>query len=159
MIFSALPNSLLQPIGEFLKPIFPEGALVWDGQNAYSSLGYWNGKLIMFVVVGIFAAVFFWLIFWNRKVKKVKQFNIVYAAERPERPETTHYAYNFFAHYRKAVGILAEPKITAFWNGIAEATNAIAEKIRKIFNGDGQTYVLHIIVFVLFVYLLSFGGF
>jgi formate hydrogenlyase subunit 3/multisubunit Na+/H+ antiporter MnhD subunit len=159
MIFSALPNSLLQPIGEFLKPIFPEGALIWDGQNAYSSLGYWNGKLIMYVVVGIFAAVFFWLIFWNRKVKKVKQFNIVYAAERPERPETTHYAYNFFAHYRKAVGILAEPKITAFWNGIAEATNAIAEKIRKIFNGDGQTYVLHIIVFVLFVYLLSFGGF
>ncbi len=159
MIFSALPNSLLKPIGEYLMPYFPEGALVWDGNNATSNLGYWNGELVMYVVFAIFGAVFVWLVFWNRKVKKVKQFNIVYAAERPERPETTHYAYNFFAHYRKAIGVFAEPKITQFWNGVAEAVVAIADKIRRIFNGDGQTYVLHMILFVLIMYLLSFGGF
>jgi formate hydrogenlyase subunit 3/multisubunit Na+/H+ antiporter MnhD subunit len=159
MVFSALPNSLLKPIGESLMPYFPNGALIWDGNNATSNLGYWNGELIMYVVFAIFGAVFVWLVFWNRKVKKVKQFNIVYSAERPERPETTHYAYNFFAHYKKALGILTEPKITQFWNGVAEAVVTIADKIRRIFNGNGQTYILHMILFVLIMYLLSFGGF
>ena len=44
-----------------------------------------------------------------RRPQKVRQFNMVYAAERPERPETTHYAHNFFAPYRKALGFLAAP--------------------------------------------------
>ena len=159
MLFSVMPNSLLKPIGEFLTPIFPEGALKWDGQMATSLYGYWNGKLVMFVIVGIFAAVLGWLAFWNRKVKKVGQFNIVYAAERPERPETTHYGYNFFAHYKKAIGILAEPMISNFWESVSEITIAIADKVRRIINGNGQSYLLHIVTYVLVIYLLTFGGF
>ncbi|MGM0408200.1 MAG: proton-conducting transporter membrane subunit [Bacteroidota bacterium] len=159
MVFSVFPNSLLKPIGEFLTPIFPVGALQWDGQLATSLYGYWNGKLVMYVVVAIFAVVLGWLIFWSRKIKKVGQFNIVYAAERPERPETTHYGYNFFAHYKKAIGILAEPLISNFWESVSEITLAVADKIRRIFNGNGQTYLLHIVAYILIVYLLTFGGF
>src|SRR6056297_2192894 len=126
---------------------------------ATSLYGYWNGKLVMFVVVAIFAVVLGWLIFWSRKIKKVGQFNIVYAAERPERPETTHYGYNFFAHYKKAIGIFAEPLISNFCESVSEITLAVADKIRRIFNGNGQTYLLHIVAYILIIYLLTFGGF
>jgi formate hydrogenlyase subunit 3/multisubunit Na+/H+ antiporter MnhD subunit len=157
-VLSALPSSLLQPIGEILKPIFPEGALEWHGQLALSAYGYWNGKLIMVIVMGIFATIFVWLFLINRNAKKVKQFNIVYAAERPFRPETTHFAYNFFAPYKKAVGFLVAPGITNFWSAATEGIHAIADKIRSIYNGNGQTYLLHIIAFVVLVYILITGG-
>ncbi|MDY0253145.1 MAG: proton-conducting transporter membrane subunit [Tenuifilaceae bacterium] len=158
-VLSALPSSLLQPIGEMLKPIFPQGALEWHGQLALSPYGYWNGKLIMVIVIAIFGAVFAWLYLINRKAQKVKQFNIGYAAERPFRPETTHYAYNFFAPYKKAVGFLVAPGITNFWDSASDGVHAIADKIRSIYNGNGQTYLLHIIGFVLFAYILITGGF
>lgn len=159
IIFSAFPNSLLKPIGEFITPYLPNGALVWDGQMAYSLYGYWNGKLIMYAVVGIFVAVLLWIIFWNRKIKKVKQFDIVYAAERPFLPETTHYAYNFFAHYKKAVGILAQPMISNFWEGVSEIGHSVSDKIRRIYNGSGQAYLIHIIGFIVIIFLFTFGGF
>ncbi|MBN1199243.1 MAG: hypothetical protein JXA23_07820 [Bacteroidales bacterium] len=159
MVFSVLPNSLLHPIGEMLKPYFPDGALTWQGQYATSIFGYWNGTWVMYVVVAIFLLVFLWLWFMNRKAYRVKQFNIVFAAERPFRPETTHFAYNFFAPYKKAIGFLAEPGVTRFWGHVSEGSHAIAELIRRIYSGNGQVYLFQIMAFIVVVYLISFGGF
>lgn len=158
-VLSALPSSLLKPIGEMIIGYFPEGALTWHGQLANSIYGYWDGKLIMFIVIAIFAVVFIWLYIINRKAKKVKQFDIVYAAEKPFKPETTHFAYNFYAPYRKALGFLVAPGISNFWDAIGEGTGAFADKLRSIYNGNGQTYLIHIIGFVVLVYILINGGF
>lgn len=159
MLFSMLPNSLLKPIGEMLMPYFPDGAITWDGQMATTAMGYWNGKTVMFIVVGVFAIVFGWLLFMNRNAKKVKQFNIGYAAERPFLPETTHYAYNFFAPYKKAIGFLVAPGITNFWNRVDEGAHSVSDKFTKIYNGNAQAYLIHIVAFILVIYLISFGGF
>ncbi|HPP89073.1 proton-conducting transporter transmembrane domain-containing protein [Tenuifilum sp.] len=159
LVLSALPNSMLKPIGQILLNYFPEGALVWHGQLAIGPFGYWNGKLILAIVVLIFGAVFAWLYIINRKAQKVKQFNIVYSAERPFRPETTHFAYNFYAPYKKAVGFLVAPGITNFWDAVGEGAHAIADKIRSIYNGNGQTYLVHILGFTVIVYILINGGF
>lgn len=159
MGFSLLPSSLLQPIGEMLIPYFPDGALTWDGQMAHTAYGYWNGKVIMIIVVAIFATVFGWLLFMNRKARKIKQFNIGYAGERPYRPETTHFAYNFFAPYKKAVGFLVAPGITNFWKKVDEGAHAVSDKFTKIYSGNGQSYLIHIVAFIVIIYLISFGGF
>ncbi len=158
MIFSAFPNSLLKPIGEVIMPYFSDGALEWQGQLAVSNFGYWNGELIMYIVGGIFVIVFAWLWFMNRNAQKVKQFNIGYSAERPSLPETTHFAYNFFAPYKKALGFLVSPIISDFWEAVSEGIHAIADKIRRIYDGNAQTYVLHIIAFIVIFYLIAFGG-
>lgn len=158
MLFSALPSSLLKPIGDMLMPYFPDGAIEWHGQLALSAYGYWNGKLIMYIVGGIFVAVFAWLWFMNRNAQPVKQFNIGYSAERPSRPETTHFAYNFFAPYKKALGFLVAPVISDFWDSVADGIHAIADKIRRIYDGNAQNYALHIIMFVVVFYLIAFGG-
>lgn len=158
MVLSMFPNSLLQPIGEMLKSIYPQGALVWEDTLAHSLYGYWDGKLVMYIVMAIFGSVFFWALFVNRKAQKVKQFNITYSGEAPSRPETTHYAYNFFAPYKKALGFLMYPGITNFWNGVAEYTHAVADKVRRIYNGNGQSYVFHIVAFIVVFYFISVGG-
>ena len=159
MYLSFFPGSFLRPIGEILKDFKTEGALSWTGNSAVSQYGYWNGQAVMWVFMGLFAMNFVILFLSSRHNQKVKQFNIVYAAERPARPETTHFAYNMFAHYRKAVGFLEYPITTKFWNWIADFLHAVAGFFRRVYSGNGQTYLLQIIVFTVLCFLLTKGGF
>jgi hypothetical protein len=112
----------------------------------------------MIAVGVIFATLLGWLVFLNRNAQKVKQFNIVYSAERPYRPETTHVAWNFFAHYRKALGFLTQPFVTRFWQTLADTLHSLADVVRRLYSGNGQTYALHFLAFVVVVYLISMGG-
>ncbi|NOZ46392.1 MAG: NADH-quinone oxidoreductase subunit F [Chlorobi bacterium] len=158
MLFSAFPQYVLNPIGNWLSQYFPNNALVWNGSLATSSLGYWNAFNIMMIVMGMFVVLLLFLLLVNRGSKKVGQFDIVYAAERPERPETTHMAYNLYAHYNKAIGFLITPWITKSWDNISEWVNTIANHTRKIYNGNGQAYALHILIYIVIAYLIINGG-
>jgi hypothetical protein len=95
--------------------------------------------------------------FVNRRAQKVKQFNIVFSAERPFRPETTHFAWNFFAPYRRAMGFLLQPLVTRFWNAVADGLHATADFGRRFYNGNGQVYAYHFLAFVAVVLLLHHG--
>ena len=158
LYLSFFPGAFLRPIGDIIAEFHPDGALSWTGNSAVSNYGYWNGQAVMWVFIGLFAANFGLLFFLNRGAQKVKQFNIVYAAERPARPETTHFAYNMFAPYRKAVGFLEYPFATKFWNSISDLLHSTAGFFRRVYTGNGQTYLLQIIVFIVISFLLSYGG-
>ncbi len=158
MFLSFAPGTFLKPIGEIVREFHPEGALNWVGSTAHSIHGYWNGVAVMWVFMGLFAAYFIILFTVNRGAQLVKQFNIVFAAERPARPETTHFAYNFFAPYRKAVGFLEYPLTTNFWNSITDLFHSIAGFTRRIYTGNGQTYLVQIIVFIIITFMLTNGG-
>jgi hypothetical protein len=112
----------------------------------------------MIIVGVIFMTLFMWLLFVNRKAQKVKQFNIVFSAERPYRPETTHFAWNFFAPYRKALGFLVQPFVTRFWGAVTDTLHTGADLARRLYNGNGQTYALHMLAFVSIVYWIYFVG-
>ena len=147
------PNYLLNPIINAVSSFF-ETTVVWDGYTVISSLGYWNGNAVMMVTMGVFLLPLIWLLFRVRAIKKVKQFNIVFAAERPDKPETTHFSYNFFAHYQKAIGFLITPVVTKFWNGVVEWTHSLAAAIRNIYTGNGETYALHILIYIVVIYFI-----
>jgi len=114
--------------------------------------------MIMAVVAGVWMVplILLLLISTTLKIQKVEQFNIVYAAERPHRPEDTHYAYNFFAHYDRAIGFLVKPRATAFWNTAIEWSHTLGSSLRVFYNGNGQTYALFILMF--FVAMVLFNG-
>ena len=124
---------------------------VINGQALLSSI------LTLIVVGVIFATLFAWLLFVNRKAQKVRQFNIVYAGERPFRPETTHFAWNFFAPYRKALGFLTEPVVERFWSALVDMLHSSAVLMRRFYTGDVQTYAIQLLAFVVTVYLLQTG--
>jgi len=157
MVFSMVPNMILKPVGRILAGFFPEGGLDWRGGLAVSSLGYWDGGMIMYISGGIFVAVLIWLMLTLRRSQKVKAFNIVYAAERPYRPETTHFAHNFFAPFRKALGFMVTPLAVRFWQGVADAVEAISDFGRRIYSGNGQVYVLHMVLYLLAVFFVWTG--
>jgi formate hydrogenlyase subunit 3/multisubunit Na+/H+ antiporter MnhD subunit len=159
MIFSAKPEWILGPIGESLMASFPSQALVWDGGTAISTLGYWNGSTIMMVIGVMFVILLSWLLLMSRKAKKVKQFNIVYAGERPSRPELTHLSHNIYAGYNKAMGFLVAPGITNFWNSVSSGFESLGNFIRRLYSGNAQSYAMHLVLFVVIVFLIFLRSF
>ena len=158
MLFSAWPKLLLDVLSAAVSP-WQAGTLVWDGLALQTQFGYWNAPMIMGVVAGVWMVplLFLLLMTLTLKIQKVEQFNIVFAAERPHRPEDTHFAHNFFAHYDRALGILVRPRATAFWNTAVEWTHTLAASLRIFYNGNGQTYALHIVMYLVVLYLVNGG--
>jgi formate hydrogenlyase subunit 3/multisubunit Na+/H+ antiporter MnhD subunit len=158
LAFALVPGLALRHVDAYIGNFLPDGALSWEGLTISSEFGYWSPVSIMIIIGVIFMLLFAWLLFVNRKAQKVKQFNIVYAAERPYRPETTHFAWNFFAPYRKALGFLTWPLFERFWGSIVEILHTLADLLRRFYNGNGQVYAIQLLAFVVIVYLFSQGG-
>jgi hypothetical protein len=157
MVFALVPGLALRHVDAYISQYMPNGALSWEGLTITSDFGYWSPVSIMVVVGVIFASLFAWLLFVNRKAQKVKQFNIVFAAERPFRPETTHFAWNFFAPYRKALGFLTQPLVTRFWETQMALLHGVSSLLRRFYTGNGQTYAIQLLAFVVVVYILRTG--
>jgi len=159
MIFSAFPKMVLQPIGEMIAPYFKgSDTITWEGTKALSSIGYWDGSTVMTVVGSAFVLVLGWLVIMSSKAKKIGQFNIVFAAERPFRPETTHVSYNIYAGYKKALGFLVTPGVTAFWAMLSNLVLEFANWLRRIYSGSMQNYALHVVLYIVVFYLIALGG-
>ncbi len=157
LVFAVVPGLVLQRVDTYLNQFFPEGGLTWTGAGISSTYGYWNPVAIMVIVAVIFGTLFAWLLFVNRKAQMVKQFNIVFSAERPYRPETTHFAWNFFAPYRKALGFMVQPFATRFWQAVTDLLHTVADLSRRLYDGNGQNYAIHFVAFVVVVFFLGKG--
>ncbi len=154
MVFSAKPDLILKPIGNAIAMAFPSNQLTWEGTKALSTLGYWDATTIMVVIGGMFVVLLGWLMFMSRKAQKVEQFNMVYAAERPERPELTHVSHNIYAGYNKALGFLVAPGITNFWNYTTNLVESTGNFIRRIYSGNGQSYAIHLVSYIVIVFII-----
>jgi formate hydrogenlyase subunit 3/multisubunit Na+/H+ antiporter MnhD subunit len=157
LVFALVPGLALRHVDGYISGLLGTHALDWDGLTITSGFGYWSPISIMVIVGIIFSLVFLVLLFVNRKAQKVKQFNIVFAAERPYRPETTHFAWNFYAPYRKAVGFLEWPLFERFWGMITDLLHTLADLMRRFYTGDGQVYAIQLLAFVVVVYV-AMGG-
>lgn len=159
LVFAVVPGMALRKVDAYMSQFFAgNGGLHWEGLTITSDFGYWNPVAIMIIIGVIFMTLFLWLLVVNRKAQPVKQFNIVFSGERPFRPETTHYAWNFFAPYRKALGFLTQPLVTNFWATVVELLHSAADILRRFYTGNGQTYAIHLLGFVIIVYMLWMGG-
>ena len=153
MTISTFPRLLIEPAARAADMLFIR-SYSWEGATLVGGIGYWNAGAIMIVTMAVFVLILLWLVITQRRPRMVGQFNIVYAAERPHRPETSHYGHNFFAPYRRALGFLVEPYATRLWNGICELFSHIGGALRRIYTGNGQTYALHIMLFVAVLYFI-----
>jgi len=158
MVFSAKPQWVLQPLGNMIATYFPENQLTWQGEYAYTNIGHWTGSGVMMTIAGVFTLALIILKLATRKAHKLKQFDIVFSGERPERPETTHIAYNMYAGFYKAVWPLTLPLVEQFWNWMSELVHETAGFIRRIYSGNGQAYMLHIVLFIIVLFFITVGG-
>ncbi len=150
---SAFPRLILDPVLAISSGFF-EPILAFSGSKLSSPLGYWDGTLSMIVTIAVFLLCLVWMLANLHNPQSVKQFNIVYAAERPFKPETTHYAWNFYAPYERALGFLTKKRSERFWATVATGIDAVGGAVRRLYTGNGQTYALHVVLYVVTLYLL-----
>ncbi|HOX13019.1 MAG TPA: proton-conducting transporter membrane subunit [Spirochaetales bacterium] len=153
MAVSVFPRLMLDPILALVGDRFPT-TLAFEGSRLRSALGYWDGTLTMVVTGGVFALCLAWMLANLHNPQSVRQFNIVFAAERPLRPETTHYAWRFFEPYRKALGFLTRERAERFWDAFGTGAASVGGALRRLYTGNGQTYALHVVLYVAILYLL-----
>jgi formate hydrogenlyase subunit 3/multisubunit Na+/H+ antiporter MnhD subunit len=158
MIYSFKPKLVLQPLGEIISKYFPSNPLLWDGATAFTQYGHWAGSLVGITIGVSFIVILIMLLISTRKAHKVEQFDITYSGERPERPETTHVAYNVFEGLYKAVWPATIPLVATFWGKITDLLHDLAGFTRRMYSGNGQSYMLHILFFIIITYLVIIGG-
>ena len=158
MLISANPKLLIDQLSAAINP-WLSNTLVWHGYTMQAHYGYWNAPSIMLIVAGVWLVPLTLLLLFSltMKIQKVEQFNIVYAAERPRRPEQTHFAYNFYAHYDRAIGFVVRPRATTFWHAAVEWSHSLASSVRIFYNGNGQTYALFIIMYLVAMFVFNGG--
>ncbi|MFC6444292.1 complex I subunit 5 family protein [Shinella zoogloeoides] len=138
-LLSFFPKLVMEPVSAAIDPYFAS-TLVWKGMSLETIYGYWNPLPVMAVSVGIAAVL-------------LAVFLMVYKAARGRiAPNGTAH---FFAFYRRALAPLGVPLATRLWDSVCDATTGAAGLVRRVYTGNGQTYVLHVLYYVLALYILG----
>jgi NADH:ubiquinone oxidoreductase subunit 5 (subunit L)/multisubunit Na+/H+ antiporter MnhA subunit len=143
LTMSFFPKLLIVPISEAIDPYFAS-TLVWDGMSLEMIYGYWNPVPVMAAAVAV-SALLFGLLWRLRQTGG-------------EAAHSRRRILGFYAFYKPAFARLTPPLAWTFWNGVAAGSLALADTTRRIYTGDGQTYTLYVLYYLIFLYVAC-GGF
>ena len=143
LVISFFPKLLIVPISKAIDPYFAS-TLVWDGMSLEMIYGYWNPLPVMAAAVAVSALLFGLL--WRLRKRSGK------AANSQGR------ILGFYAFYKPAFARLTPPLAWTFWKKVAACSLAIADTTRRVYTGDGRTYLLYVLYYLIFLYVTG-GGF
>src|SRR5262245_51670123 len=149
LLMSFFPKLLIDPISAAINPQFAS-TLVWEGMSLEMIYGYWNPVPVMAFAVIVSAILFglFWLL--RRTGWSMSPQTIQNAGNGMTQPSFYRFAKSVFA-------MLTPPWASAFWSGLTEATVALAQRMRMLYTGNGQTYNLYILYYFLVLYIAGGG--
>jgi formate hydrogenlyase subunit 3/multisubunit Na+/H+ antiporter MnhD subunit len=136
LVMSFLPKLLIGPVSEAIDPYFAS-TLVWQGMSLEMIYGYWNPVPSMAIAVASSATLFvaFWLLRKSAGARAT--------------------AAGLYAFYKRVFAMLTPPLADAFWGGLSAGTITIADRARRIYTGNGQTYSLYILYYFVLLYIAS----
>ncbi len=158
MVLSVYPQILLQPLNTMMGTEFGAEALTFkDGGFLTTAGGYFNATNMMIMVLVMFVVMALFLLVFGPKTRKVGQLDMVYQGEIPPPPEELHFASNFAQPYARAWAPLLVPRVLGFWKSLTLNISGVVDTLRKIYSGNGQTYVLYSVMLVVLFALLGVG--
>ena len=140
LVMSFFPKLLIVPISEAIDPYFAS-TLVWEGMSLEMIYGYWNPVPTMLATVAACALLLGVLWLLRHAHWKSEQF-----ADWQQRP------LGFYTFCKRLFVKMTPPLALDFWNGLAARTGTLADATRKIYTGNGQTYVLYVFYYFVTLY-------
>lgn len=160
MVLGFRPTLLLERLIPLVEGIPGLSGLapVIQGQMVLTPWGTWNAWMTGLMVMGIFGAafVFYWVS--GHRPKYVGQLDIGFAGEVPPSPEEIHYSNNFFRPYRRALAFLPKIEARGVFRGCVKLLYMAGDMVRAMFTGDGRTYLAHIMLFLVLLFVFLNGG-
>lgn len=138
IVLSFFPKLLFAPVAAVIDPQFAAG-LRWEGMSLESIYGYWNPTPALLTALAASGLLFAASL-------------LVYRGKG----RTGGFA-RFYAWYRLMIGQILPPLAILFWQGVATTTGVTAGAVRRVYTGNGQTYVLYVIFYFLAVYIAGVG--
>jgi hypothetical protein len=106
--------------------------------------GYWNLVPVMSAAVAVSALLF--TVLWLLRLKSGEVAN------------SQRRILGFYAFYKPTFVTLTPALSSSFWDAVAAGSTSLAEKARRIYTGDGQTYTLYVLSYFIVLYAAC-GGF
>lgn len=142
LVLSYFPKLLMDPVSAAIDPQFAS-TLVWQGMSLELIYAYWNPARAMAGAVGLAAigAALMWVFYrWGR------------------RPSYSSGLSRFFRHYRSLLSPVLALRAEPFWGAVSATVAGAADAARRVYSGNGQTYALQVLsyVLVLYVFVLAY---
>jgi formate hydrogenlyase subunit 3/multisubunit Na+/H+ antiporter MnhD subunit len=147
LIVSLFPKLLIDPVSAAIDPYF-SATLVWEGMSLKMIYGFWNPVPTMTVTVAISVLVILGLWAASRRKQRAT------AATGHRRLIDAN---AFRAFYKPLAVSLTPPLARLFWGGISRGTVELADRTRRIYDGNGQTYMLYVVYYFIVLYIACGG--
>ena len=157
-VLGTFPGLILNPIDAGLQEM---GFAATQGRYWEMSVLFneWGDKIMLQPMVYAIMAVFlFFLTFLTIKGYKNTRYvttkDISSSGEVPLEHENLTFSQNFFQPFLRVVEPFMKRQIDKFYNEFGKGMEAIFDFVRRIYTGNGQTYALYAVIFI--VILLMF---
>ena len=136
---SFFPKLLIDPVSRAIDPQF-SATLRWDGMSLELIYAYWNPLPVMAAAVAIAAILF----------------GLLWLSHRARSTDPRGASAGLYALAQGICTALTPALATRFWGEVNAVTAFAAERSRSLYTGNGQTYNLYIVYYLLALY--AFGG-
>ena len=155
IVTGAFPGVLFEPIAHGMHYLgFSD--VNWDMSILVNVWGEESNMAYINLTIGVvFVAIFAFLTIKGYKgTRYVGTKDISSSGEIPTENENLTFQMDFFQPFQRAAAPLYKRSMNKIWNDLGNALEAIFDFTRKIYTGNGQTYALFVVIFL--VILLIF---
>ena len=160
-VLGTFPGLLLHPINNGLQALGYADSYkhLWDTSVILN--GWGNHVVLQPILYYIIAIFLFFVAFLTLKGYKNTRYvttkDISSSGEIPKEDENLTFSENFYQPFFRAIGPAMRYQIDNVYKNLAEGLEALFEFMRRIYTGNGQTYAIYVIAFV--VIMLLFGNY
>jgi formate hydrogenlyase subunit 3/multisubunit Na+/H+ antiporter MnhD subunit len=147
LVVSFYPKLLIGPVSAAIDPTFAS-TLVWQGMSLEMIYGSWNPVPAM--ALAVVASAILFAVFWL--IQRTGWF-VAFA----QRAESADKAAAPFPVFNPLFTAMTPPLARTFWDGVSAGTLIGADRARRVYTGNGQTYCLYILYYFVVLYALCGG--
>lgn len=159
VVLGTFPGIILEPINNGLISLgFANTAgHLWETSVIFNSWGdHVVLQPILYSIIGVFL-FFLTLVVWKgyKGTRYVSTKDISTSGEVPREDENLTFSVGFMQPFLRAVEPVMRRKIDKYYTDFANGLESLFEFMRRIYTGNGQTYAIYVIVFVVVVLLFQ----
>ncbi|MCK5457481.1 MAG: hypothetical protein KAI45_10185, partial [Melioribacteraceae bacterium] len=156
LIVGVMPGLLLDPISGAMGYLGVtssqfETTVIWNA---------WGNKIDMFTIMNSIGVLFviaasFITIKGYKNGRYVTTKDIHTSGEIPTENENLTYAVDFYKPFERALGGVLKPSIDKFYKKAAATLEELFDHLRYIYTGNGQTYAMYVVLFLVILIVFS----
>jgi len=151
------PGIVFKPIAAGMAELGFEG-VPWHNTVLYNMWGDSVNLVYVSVTFGtvfLLGLIYITLIGRKGTKHKLSTKDIHTAGEIPKPEDNLHYSLDFYKPFERVLSPLLKHKLDVYYNEFGRGMEALFNFMRRIYTGNGQTYALYVIIFIVALVLLS----